>query len=1823
MVKKIINVGVEGNDATGDPIREAFNKTNSNFSELYGFFDAGTGGLPFTALSDYDKSRDGLLPANSMFITNDLGNGIANTILAKQLVGNGILVDTTSDPNKIILNNTGAALSGDPAPSLSGNLNATNHSIGNVKDGTTNDALAFGVSLNTFAVTRGYVGSNYVNLAGSTMTGRLSVPTGATGAQVPQRQEVVGRSGDSMTGALVLNADPTENSNPLTAATKNYVDTTAFSSNVNIFVSTNGDDFRFDVPDSKRGRALAYAFKTINRACLKAVQIIDEAANELGPYQKPIFYNSGQDVSKFITITTVGSTAGLSPEEIRYTLSITNAGGYGTDMRGNPSNTSTIDVRSGLLIRGTESGAIAIIDAIGPIVGETERYQVRYAKNSPAFKSDEFLEYGDPVKNLNITIYVESGEYFENLPIRVPNNVSLCGDDLRRVIVRPKSGPSGSVWSDIYFRRDTTIDTLPVASVLFGYHYLTNPNRKFYNSNVVNSGGRVNAQKILHANKKFLQDEMIAYINSLNITIDENITRTDMGSVIDAFCFDIFYGGYNKTLETVMGFFANLTPLELKNNPNGYINGAISHLASIAITVINQNPVPPHLGNTTAQIYGFSTAETGFDDVINSLKVFMIRVINQDQLVNFPKKNDEMDMFLLNDSNRIRTLSGQGHGGFMCVLDPTGQILTKSPYIQQCSSFAKSVNAHHFAGGVFVDAFTGNLNCTVTSRDSSTIIQVSGLTYRKPQTPSSFFINGIRFEVDYINNYDPVIGTATLHINNTTPDVLAYTESPTPILSPSTAIEIQTAGNRSMLASDFTQINDLGYGIFVTNNAFFEAVSIFCYYNYRAFYALNGAQIRSLNGSCGYGVYALSSEGSDPTEQPRPVTLYKPMVKILPTYYGASFPNANKKGDLTIYVTITDITKIFTTCQVEIDHGSQSINGGASSSYPNTVYSIRNITSTGISNIYTLNINTSGNTNTTSLGLQFDLPNNSINVILRDLREFELINLATIRPERPSNALKFSNDTNVYHILQYIRDENYNGSYPIAGLVELNESFNYVILDPKLGGTFGASGDNKIDINTITDVSEIALLNSGNMIFGWGSKIIGITGYTAPNGATPARVNLDTTLDKTVLQSAYTTRHPTLKAGFKAGTTATVRTQISLLRATGHDLVDIGTGGYANSNIPANIYGVPAISKVQENEVQEIAGGRVFYATTDQDGNIRFGNYFGVNQGTGSVTFAANISLSNLEGLGFTHGAEVNEFSIDSTMTRISSKVVPVESAIVGYINKRLGITYPGSLSVDITQRLGPGFITLDGSVPFGTELPNEEIIQSLNMNSHQIKNLAGPSDDSDAADKLYVDTMANINKLGDVTLTNVANGQVLSYNSTSSKWVNGLLTNSNISSSAGIVQSKLSLDDATVSTKGIASFNSTNFSVSNGAVSLAANGVALSNLANIGSGYVIGNNSGVAATPTTITFANALNSAITVPAAAGLIARGSGATFTTVAYGVTGNSNIVQRDSSGNFSAGNITATLTGNADTVTNGVYTSGSYSNPSWITSLDQTKVLPTQSVSTENQVLTSNGTTASWVSPAPSGGGPNGPPGTTGPTGPNGPPGTTGPTGNNGATGPTGADSTVTGPTGLTGYTGPPGNPFGGGTFTGAVTMQSTLEVQGGSGGTQISMKNGGDLLIYNVDNSGSIRLYCDTDAVLKVGGSIVATGEITAYGADLAEYYEGDNSYETGTVVMIGGDKEITIARGEGTTKVIGVISNNPAYVMNAGCKGIKLAVALQGRVPCRVVGTVRKGDLMVVSMIPGVAMASTDPKAGSIIGKSLGNYESSRVGTVEILVGKH
>jgi hypothetical protein len=188
---------------------------------------------------------------------------------------------------------------------------------------------------------------------------------------------------------------------------------------------------------------------------------------------------------------------------------------------------------------------------------------------------------------------------------------------------------------------------------------------------------------------------------------------------------------------------------------------------------------------------------------------------------------------------------------------------------------------------------------------------------------------------------------------------------------------------------------------------------------------------------------------------------------------------------------------------------------------------------------------------------------------------------------------------------------------------------------------------------------------------------------------------------------------------------------------------------------------------------------------------------------------------------------------------------------------------------------------------------------------------------------------------------------------------------------------------------------------------------------------------------------------------------------------------------------------------------------------------------------------------------------------------------------------------------------------------------------------ISTSNSSDSHIVKTDTAGDIHcktIYAVHDGNVittsistgasSTGGTITGAWTLTtgstlnATYADLAEYYEGDTVYAPGTVLIFGGDKEVTVSSMVNDTRVAGVVTTNPAYVMNTEQTGEKVCIALAGRIPCKVIGRIKKGDLLTTSNSPGCAIKALDPKLGAIIGKALENKDTGEVGIIEIAVGR-
>ena len=205
--------------------------------------------------------------------------------------------------------------------------------------------------------------------------------------------------------------------------------------------------------------------------------------------------------------------------------------------------------------------------------------------------------------------------------------------------------------------------------------------------------------------------------------------------------------------------------------------------------------------------------------------------------------------------------------------------------------------------------------------------------------------------------------------------------------------------------------------------------------------------------------------------------------------------------------------------------------------------------------------------------------------------------------------------------------------------------------------------------------------------------------------------------------------------------------------------------------------------------------------------------------------------------------------------------------------------------------------------------------------------------------------------------------------------------------------------------------------------------------------------------------------------------------------------------------------------------------------------------------------------------------------------------------------------VTGATTLAGMTATTGSFSSTLGVTGATTLSSTLSV--GSTVTVTGAVLPATTNTYNLGASGTVWA--------TVYGTTFSGVSTTAKYADLAENYQADAAYEPGTVLVFGGDNEVTTTTESHNTAVAGIVSTNPAHLMNDNLQGTNVvALGLTGRLPCRVQGPVRKGQVLVTSTTPGVAEAIDNSKfiPGCVIGKALEAINTNTISTIEVVVGR-
>jgi len=214
----------------------------------------------------------------------------------------------------------------------------------------------------------------------------------------------------------------------------------------------------------------------------------------------------------------------------------------------------------------------------------------------------------------------------------------------------------------------------------------------------------------------------------------------------------------------------------------------------------------------------------------------------------------------------------------------------------------------------------------------------------------------------------------------------------------------------------------------------------------------------------------------------------------------------------------------------------------------------------------------------------------------------------------------------------------------------------------------------------------------------------------------------DGTNQGTNLVEVQVTPALTLEDDVSNGDTVTIVENLSTARLTNHDFLDIGTGNFDNTNYPQIYAGGNFFTASPDNEVREFDGGRVFYVSTDQDGNFRGGDLFAVEQATGVITISAEFfDLQGLDELSLGgirlggSGTVVREFSTDPNFTQDSDNIVPTQRAVASFLAQRLSV---GGENLE-TNTLISGRIRLGGSVnsidaiaePF-IDIPRQTFVQ-------------------------------------------------------------------------------------------------------------------------------------------------------------------------------------------------------------------------------------------------------------------------------------------------------------------------------------------------------------------------------------------------------------------------------------------------------------------------------------------------------------------------------
>ena len=576
------------------------------------------------------------------------------------------------------------------------------------------------------------------------------------------------------------------------------------------------------------------------------------------------------------------------------------------------------------------------------------------------------------------------------------------------------------------------------------------------------------------------------------------------------------------------------------------------------------------------------------------------------------------------------------------------------------------------------------------------------------------------------------VGDTNVHITSRSPFIQNCSNIGTRAVGIKIDGDLHNAGYKSILANDYTQVIDDGIGVWAKGGSKSELVSVFTYYCHVGYLADSGAVIRSLNSNNSYGEYGSVASGVNANETPVTANVNNrdneaQVGRVLISNSGVFRVEQHYAGE--------------TYTSAAITFGGSGANAAATPDYEDGAVKHIKVVTNGAGHFTTTGTAQGGSTTTIRLAASDSQANdfyNGMRLTITDgtgSGQTGIVNdyvastkTATIYNEAGSagwdtfgttNTAVAPNATTEYEIEPRVRVT--GGGSPtrdaVARAVVENGKVSKILI------TDGGAGYSSTPAVSITDPNATTLATAtaetgDGVISKWdisaagsGYKQENTTGTVTGNGyaeilPTAATVKLDSLAAKPKAGSSIKfagnstdyiivsilshtnggTPSTNLEVSPNIGTAdppehgevATIREEYSNIRLTGHDFLDIGTGDIASTNYP-DINGYTQ-QPDQTDEVKDLDRGRVFYTSTDQDGNFRVGTLFRVEQSTGKATLNAEaFDLSGLRELSLgsvalgNFGATIDEFSTDGTLGDNSDTALVTERAIRTFVENQLG----------------------------------------------------------------------------------------------------------------------------------------------------------------------------------------------------------------------------------------------------------------------------------------------------------------------------------------------------------------------------------------------------------------------------------------------------------------------------------------------------------------------------------------------------------------------